>query len=237
MKFLPDNLRAGKIVEKNFTRYFIWDDNKSIRDNDFLIAPGVETMIVNSTTRFLYKEDFYGWDRMFNAPPFYHHYGVCKGSTIEDNQLVLFNMHQKFPVWKRMFATEGLDKYIMTLVGVGILDYRYRYNSTVCLDYCQSKTVQHLSELYDKIGIAPKPLKVKINNEDQKDFSKYKVEIDIDSIINIPDHYLYLGECTSRYEINNAMNEIKELPRFWNQRDLKKIQLSDIICDNQLELF
>jgi len=201
-----------------------------------MYARGIEVMTINPTTKYFYPDDYRGWERMYKAPEFVHHYGVCSGSVVTD-QLPLFNMHQTFAIWKRMFATKGFDHYIMTLVGVSLLDYRYKYNITICLDYCQSKTVQHLSKLYALSGLAPEPIKVKLNQEDGRDFENYEIEIKYNEIKYIDDSWLYLGECLSRYEIDNAVKGRENMPRFWRQRDIPPLDVSEIICDNQLCMF
>jgi hypothetical protein len=235
MKFLPDNFKSGKIVKDSYTHYFIWDSDTEHIENDIMYVRGIEVMTINPTTQYFYSSDYYGWERMYQAPPFTHHYGVCQGSVVTD-QLPLFNIHQTFAIWKRMFATEGFDHYIMTLVGVSLLEYRYRYNITICLDYCQSKTVQHLSKLYALSGLAPEPIKIKFNEEDDKDFKNYEIPIEFKQIEYINENFLHLGECLARYEIDNAINGRKNMPRFWEQRISESIDLSEIICDNQIDM-
>lgn len=238
MKFLPDNYRAGRIVEENYTHYFIWDDSdKEIKDG-VCHCPGIEVMVIHPTTKYFYSHDFISWERMFNAPEFYHDYGKCPGTGIINDQLPMFNIHQTFPFWRKMYANSEFDHYIMTLVGVSLLEFRINKNMTICLDKSQSKKVQHLSKLYSKIGIAPEPVNVILNKEDGKfDYDLFGVHFDIDKIEYINDVLLYRGEMMSRYEIKNAIDGRTDLPRFLRQIELKSLDLSDIVCDNQLSLF
>lgn len=193
-------------------------------------------MVVHPTTTYLYKEAYGGFDRMFNAPKFVHEYGVCNGSVVE-NQLPLFLIHQTFPIYRRMFSTVGFDHYLMTLVGVSLLDFRYKNNIGICLDDSQSKSVQHLSKLYQESGLPPgKPVQIKINNKDEENFTDYKVKINYEEIEYISDNYLFRGESLSRYEINKVVENKSHLPRFWRQSEIM-FDISKIICDNQLELF
>jgi len=238
MDYLPPNYKAGKVVEENYTHYFVWDESLREEKGGSYHYPGIEVMVVHPTTEYFYHEDFKTWERMFSSPDFYHDYGRCPGTGIIDNQLPLFNIHQTFAFWKRMYANNNFDHYIMTLVGVSLLEFRISRNTTICLDRSQSKKVQHLSELYYKSGLAPRPVDTNINQEDEKfDYDNYTFPLDVDKVKYLDDNILFRGEMLSRYEINNAINEIKDAPRFWRQAEIKKLDLSDIVCDNQLSLF
>lgn len=239
MNFLPDAHIAGKIINDNNTVYFVIDSNspRTSCDNGVLSGHGIEVMVVNPTTKYLYSYEFPTYEKFLNPSKFIHMHGVCPGSLVFD-QLPLFHVHQTYPYYKKMFANENFDHYIMPLVGVSVLDYRYRFNIGIGLDNSQSQTVQKLSKLFSEIGIAPDPLNVNINTEDiDHDFSNWGVEVPIEKIINIQESLLYLGNETSRYEIMKAVTGKKYLPRFWNQREIKNIDLSEIICDNQMVLF
>ena len=238
MKFLPDNYKAGKVVEKNYSNYFIWNNLDKEIKNGVLYSPGIEVMVVHPTTKYFYLKDFVSWERMFNAPEFHHDYGKCAGTGIINNQLPLFNIHQTFPFWRRMFANSKFDHYIMTLVGVSLLEFRISKNITICLDKSQSKKVQHLSKLYSMTGLAPEPISVIFNEEDDKfDYEYHGIQFEVDKIKYIDDILLFRGDSLSRYEIKNAVDGRTDLPRFLNQRELKSLDLSDIVCDNQLSLF
>jgi len=240
MKFLPDGHKSGKIVRDNHTIYYVWDavgETTSIEDGIFS-GYGIEVMVVHPTTRYLYDYEFPSHDKFLKSPPFIHMHGVCRGSLIENDQLPLFHVYQTFPYWKKMFSNGGFDHYIMTLVGVSLLEFRINKNMTICLDESQSRTVQHLSRLYSLSGLAPDPINVKLNSEDyQFDFDKFGIKFKLEEIEFIDDVLLHRGENLSRYEINNAVNGRKDLPRFLRQSELKRLDLSAIVCDNQLSLF
>jgi hypothetical protein len=237
MKFLPDKYKAGKIVEENYTHYFIWDESSKEVLDGVCNAPGIEVMVIHPRTSYFYAEDFSSWERMFSAPKFYHDYGMCSGAGMINNQLPLFNVHQTLSFWKRMYANNKFDHYIMTLVGVSLLEFRISRNMTICLDKSQSKKVQHLSKLYAMSELAPEPVKVTLNKEDEKfNYDTYAISFDIQKINYLDDNLLFRGEMLSRYEIENAVKGVKHLPRFLRQIELKKLDLSDIVCDNQLSL-
>jgi|694.fasta_scaffold12454_22 hypothetical protein len=238
MKFLPDKYKAGKVVEENYTHYFIWDDSDKQVVDGMCHSPGIEVMVIHPKTNYFYSENFSSWERMFSAPEFHHDYGKCGGTGVINNQLPLFNIHQTFSFWKRMYANNKFDHYIMTLVGVSLLEFRISRNTTICLDKSQSKKVQHLSKLYSKSGLAPDPVKVLLNEEDEKfDYDSFEINFEIEKIEYIDDILLFRGEMLSRYEIKNAIDGRTDLPRFLRQIELKSLDPSDIVCDNQLSLF
>lgn len=239
MKFLPDGHIAGKIITDKTTTYLVWDNNSphTSVEGDVVSGYAIEVMVVNPHTKYLYSYEFPNYEKFLNPPKFIHMHGECNGSIVSD-QLPLFHVQQTYPYWKKMFSNGELDHYIMMLVGVSLFDYRLRFNMPIALDQSQSQTVQKLSKLYGLSGIAPEPIKVQINNEDKNfDYKKWGMKFNLSTLTVIEENYLYLGESLSRYEINNAVNGNKNLPRFWNQRDLKPLDLSEIICDNQMVLF
>ena len=237
MKFLPDTHRVGKIVKSNSTEYFVWDELNCNYIDNTLNGPGITVMVVNPTTKYLYSYEYPSYEKFLKPNKFIHMHGICPGSVVTD-QLPLFHVYQTYPYWRKMYSNGEFDHYIMMLVGISLLDYRHRYNMPVCLDESQSKTVQHLSKLYSMSGIAPDPLNIKINNEDEEhDYDLWGIEFLYDEIELIKDSYCYLGECLSRYEIDNAIKGRKDLPRFWDQRELKSLDLSEIVCNNQMVLF
>lgn len=237
MKFLPSNHRAGKITYKNSTSYFVWDHVNHNIDNGILRGPGIEVTVVNPTVKYIYNYEYPTYQKFLNAPKFIHMHGICPGSLVT-SQLPLFHVNQTYPYWKRMYANEEFDHYIMMLVGVSVFDYRLKFNMPIGLDESQSNTVQRLAQLFDLIGIAPPPINVKLNNVDEDhDYNSWGVVFDYDKIEYISDSYCYLGDCLSRYEINNAISGLKKLPRFWEQRNHRSLELSDIVCENQMVLF
>lgn len=237
MKFLPSNHRAGKIVEKDYTSYFVWDHVNHNIDNGMLRGPGIEVTVINPIVNYTYDYEYPVYEKFLRPQPFIHMHGICPGSIVTD-QLPLFHIHQTYPYWKRMYANAGFDHYIMMLVGVSLFDYRHKYNMPVCLDESQSKTVQHLSKLYGMSEIAPAPINVKLNNVDEDhDYENWGVVFEHERMEPLEDSYCYIGECLSRYEIDNAIKGRKDIPRFWDQRDLESLDLSEIVCDNQMVLF
>jgi hypothetical protein len=239
MKFLPDGHVCGKIVNKNNTMYLVWDKNNphTSFDGDTVSGYGIEVAVINPTTKYLYSYEFPTYQKFLNPPKFIHMHGVCPGSIVT-SQLPLFHVYQTYPYWKRMYANEEFDHYIMMLVGVSLFDYRLKFNMPIALDESQSNTVQRLAKLFGLTAIAPEPIKVKINNEDQDfDYKKWGIEFKINELEIIEENYLYLGESLSRYEINNAISGLKDLPRFWEQRNHRSLDVSDIVCENQMVLF
>lgn len=236
MKFLPDTHRVGKIVCSNYTSYFVWDDSKCNYLENKINGPGIEVTVVNPTTRYLYSYEFPTYEKFLNPSKFIHMHGICLGSIVTE-QLPLFHIHQTYPFYRRMFSNKNFDNYIMALVGVSVLDYRYRFNIGIGLDRSQSKTVQHLSRLFEEIAIAPPPVNLVLNKEDEDhDYEKWGIEIDLEKIIYIDENYLYIGNETSRYEIMKIITGNKHLPRFWKQQELN-IDLTTSSCDNQMVLF
>lgn len=239
MKFLPDGHIVGKIVNDNNTVYFVLDKNSpnTSHDNGILSGYAIEVMVVNPTTRYIYSYEFPKYEKFLKPPAFVHMHGTCPGSIVTD-QLPLFHIYQTYPYWRKMYSNGEFDHYIMMLVGISLLEYRHRFNMPICLDESQSRTVQHLSKLYSMSGIAPDPINIKLNNEDDNhDYKLWGIQVNYKDIEIVEENLCYVGECLSRYEIENAINIRKDLPRFWNQKELKPLDLSEIICDNQMVLF
>ena len=238
MIFLSTGHVAGKIVKDTHTRYLIWDEHigSTSIDDGYNISPGIEVVVVNPKTKYLYDYEFHSYDKFLNAPPLVHMHGTCKVDIV-DNQLPMFHVYQTLPYYKRMFSSTEFDHYLMSFVGVSILDYRYKFNMGIGLDSSQSKLVKNLSELYGKINISPPPTKVEINNEDEiHDFSSLVVRFKLDEVVYIEENYLYVGDQCYRYEIYNAISGKKDSPRFWNQH-IKDVDLIETVCDNQMVLF
>lgn len=206
-------------------------------DNGVLRSQGIEVTVINPSTKYIYDYEYPSYYKFLNPQKFIHMHGTCPGSIVTE-QLPLFHINQTYPYWKKMFSSAGFDRYIMMLVGVSLFDYRIKYNMPICLDESQSRTVQDLSKLYAMSEIAPEPINIKLNKEDDRhDYERWGIEFEYNDLELIKESYCYLGECLSRYEIENAINGRKDLPRFWNQSRSADLDLSDIICDNQLELF
>jgi hypothetical protein len=236
MNLLRDSHKAGRVVEKNYTHYFVWDGSKENIVDGICNSPGIEVMVINPTTRYLYPHEFPSYEKFLNPSKFFHTHGLCRGSVIENNQLPLFHIYQTYPYYKRMFSAIKFDHYIMSLVGVSVLDYVYRWGIGIGLDNSQSKTVKNLSRLFEEINIAPPPVNVTINNEDlEHDYDSYLVSIEIQKVEEINNNYLNLGDAVSRYEIKKVIENKKHLPRFWRQSEI--IDEKEFICDNQLLLF
>lgn len=238
MIFLSTGHVAGKIVKDTHTRYLIWDEHigSTSIDDGSNISPGIEVVVVDPKTTYIYDYEFPSYTKFIDAPPLVHMHGICNVGVI-DNQLPMFHVYQTNPYWRRMFSSVNFDHYIMSLVGVSLLDYRHRFGMGISLDSSQSKSVKKLSELYEKANISPPPTKVEINSEDEgHDSYSWVVRFKLDEVIYIEENYLYMGDQCSRYEIDNAISGKKDSPRFWNQH-IKDVDLIETVCDNQMVLF
>jgi hypothetical protein len=244
MKFLSDGKIAYKSIYDTYTQYVIFKPDGNKYDDGFLYGPGIEVTINHPTSSYIYTNDYKvgdsGWDKLFNSAQFNNGYGKCNGVGVENNQLILFNLFQKYSIWRNVHAQNYYQKYVACMIGITYLDMIYRYGSKTVVDPSLSNAVMPLINGFHKTGLGPAPERIKQNTRDKEfDYSKYVVKVDPKIAVQIPDNFLYFGHNGFKYEMSRLSKDPVDLesPRWWRQVEIKSLDVSDIICDNQLLLF
>jgi hypothetical protein len=243
MKFLPDNIRAYRSDYDLYSKYAILEVRK--QNSELISGPGMDCTLNYPRNEYVMPNDYpdidNGWDKIFSAKKFISIHGEREGCGIGENgQLPLFNLFQTYSMWSNLHSNKKFTKYLPCMIGITYLDMIYRFNSITASDPSLSNSVIDLINDFHKTELGPPPLKIIKNDRDLKeDYNKYEVSMEKNNLIEIPQEYLYYGHLGFKYEMSRLQKNPIDLesPRWWEQRKIKSIDLSDIICDNQMVMF
>ena len=116
----------------------------------------------------------------------------------------------------------------------------YRFNSQTVVDSSLSKSVIRLIDGFHETKMSPAPVKIKINDRDETfNYDNYIVSVEKNICKEISENFLNFGELGFRYEMSRLSKDPVDLesPRWWRQKEIEKLDLKDIIYDNQIVLF
>ena len=243
MKFLPDNIKAYRSDYDLYSKYAILEITNS--NSEIISGPGIDATVNYPTNEYVMPSDYnmgdIGWDKIYKFNKFISIHGEREGVGLgEGGQLPLFNIFQKYSMWSNVHSNYKFRKYLPCMIGITYLDMIYRFNSATVSDPSLSESVIDLINDFHKTKLGPPPSKITKNNRDkEKDYSKYEVSMDRNNLVEIPQDYLYYGHLGFKYEMSRLQKNPIDLesPRWWEQRKMKRIDLSDIICDNQMVMF
>ena len=242
MKYLPDNLVAYQCDYETYSQYVIMI--KESEDENKIYGPGIEATVNYPRSEYTIYSDYdmgdSGWERMFSLSKFIHKYGESTGVGVRENQLPLFNLFQMFSVWRNVHAQTYFRKYVPCIIGITYLDMIYRFNSQTVVDSSLSKSVIRLIDGFHETKMSPAPVKIKINDRDETfNYDNYTVSVEKNICKEISENFLNFGELGFRYEMSRLSKDPVDLesPRWWRQKEIEKLDLKDIIYDNQIVLF
>ena len=242
MEFTPEDIKGYRVDHGSFSQYAIMRV-EYINDEGMLVGPGIEAKVLHPTCNYILPNDYNlgdkGWDRLFKSNKYRDGYGGNDGAGLKDDQLILFNTYSNYSVWRSVHSHNDFRKYVACIIGITYLDMIYRFGSKTVVDNSLSMSAQPLIEGFHKTGLGPRPDRIETNSRDTNfDYNYYEVLITKDAE-EISQNYLHFGHCGFKYEMGRLVQDPPDLesPRWWRQVDRKRLDLSDIVCDNQIELF
>lgn len=223
-----------------YTRYTILLPQS--RSNNLINGPGIQADVIHPTSEYIYANDYPGdgWDKLFSGAQFDNGYEICNGSIILDNQLPLFSLYQTYSKWRNLYSNGDFRKYVSCIIGVSYLEMIYRFGSKTVVDKSLSKSVQPLIEGFHLTQLGPRPHAIETNMLDNNfNFDLYEVSVDESIAKKIDEKFMYFGHLGFKYEMARLESNPVDLesPRWWRQIERKSLDISEIVCENQLLLF
>jgi hypothetical protein len=242
MKYLDDGVLAFRSDYQHYSQYVIL--RPDTESDGSISGPGIEAKVIHPTSDYTYADTKYygdvGWERLFRATKFNNGYGISNGVGVFDDNLPLFNVYQTYSMWRSVHSHTDFRKYVSCMIGITYLDMIYRFGSKTVVDKSLSKAAQPLIEGFHLTGLGPRPTYIETNRRDSEfDYDEYVTTVNLEEATQLDENFLYYGHMGFKYEMSRLEKDPPDLvsPRWWRQSERESLELSDIICDNQIELF